>query len=255
MTRILFVDLDSTLVENRFSLRVLRSILEEVQVQTGESLESLGRALNAENMRRQREDPDHPQTMDWDDIAETIARERGVTLRQRVIDLWRAYASAEEVEILDDAPSMLRQMRASGWRIVLATKGLSKYQIPLLEATGMRDLFDDMLTPDLTGYLKTSPDYFTRYTSEPGNTFVHLGDHYYDDVICARRNGFLSILRAPIAELKAIHPLERPVYLGDFIDQISTYPREGSDVRPHAVVLSLQEVPTVITTLEDRRVK
>lgn len=255
MKRILFVDLDSTLVENRFSLRVLRSILEEVQVQTGESLESLGRALNTENMRRQREDPDHPLTMDWDDIAETIARERSVALRQRVIDLWRAYASAEEVDILDDAPSMLRQMRASGWRIVLATKGLSKYQLPVLEAAGMRDLFDDLLTPDLTGYLKTSPDYFARYTREPGNTFVQLGDHYYDDVICARRNGFLSILRAPIAELAAIHPLERPAYLGDFIDQISTYPREGSDVRPHAVVLSLQEVPAVITTLEDRGVQ
>ena len=255
MTRTLFVDLDSTLVENRFSLRVLRSILEEIQAQTSEALESLWRALNAENMRRQREAPDHPLTMDWDDIAETIARERGVTLQQRVIDLWRAYASAEEVDILDDAPAMLRQMRASGWRIVLATKGLSKYQIPVLEATGMHDLFDDMLTPDLTGYLKTSPDFFARYTSKAGDTFVHLGDHYYDDVICARRNGFLSILRAPIAELSAIHPLERPVYLGDFIDRISTYPREGSDVRPHAVVLSLQEVPAVITTLEGRSVK
>jgi putative hydrolase of the HAD superfamily len=245
-----FFDIDSTLVENQFSRKVLGELLGHVAPFAQKTVMELGRELSKENTERQKIDPDHPLTMDWDDIAETIAKRYGTTLPDKVLTLWERYASADLVEVLDDAPSMLTVLREKGYRLVIATKGLKKYQDPVLNAVNLMPYFDDMLTPDLTGYLKTTPAYFNKYTSQPHDTsFIQVGDHYYDDVMCAVNNGFLSIMRAPIEDLESLDPLERPHYLHLHRQQISTYPKESTDILPNAVVVSLQEVPSVIERL------
>ena len=249
MQTTLFVDIDSTLVENRFSFRVLSDVLGEIADATGKEIGELGREMGAENARRQAEDPDHPLTMDWDDIVETLAARYDVRLSRRVIDLWQAYAHADEVELLDDSPRVMAALRNGQRRLVIATKGLSKYQLPVLQVGGLIELFDEILAPDLTGYLKTSPAYFGDYLSTPGR-YIHIGDHYYDDVMCARRNGFYSVLRAPIEEPAAFSPFERPAHLDAYTERISTYPASGTDLRPHALVLSLAELPEVIAEIE-----
>lgn len=248
MQTILFFDLDSTLVVNHFSGRVLRTVLAEVAEASGKSLKDLSRELGAENTRRQELDPDHILTMDWADIAVSIARNYGVTLSNSVDDLWRTYANAQEVEILDNAAQVLAQIK-TGRTIVLTTKGLSKYQDPVLEVTGLDAYFDAILTPDKVGYLKTSPAYFQGYQGQNA-LFIQIGDHYYDDIICAKRNGFYAILRAPIAELAPYSPFERPQFLAQYQAAISTYPTTGTDILPDALILSLEELPTVIRHIE-----
>ena len=247
---ILFFDLDSTLIDNQFSGRAIRQLLDEIAVSSGESREELGQELAERNRQRQANDPDHPRTMDWNDIMHELARERGVTLSNTVDALWRQYASTEGVQVLDNAPQVLDELQ-DGRRLVLATKGLSKYQNPVLDVTGLGAYFDDVLTPDKTGYLKTSPGYFADYLGRDDALFIQVGDHYVDDVICARRNGFYPVLRAPVEGLRPYAPFERPQYLPDHADDVPHFP-DDTDIRPEAVVVTLQEVPAVVRQLEAR---
>lgn len=251
MHTIVFVDVDSTLVENRFSRKVIGILLQEIASVTGKSLSELGEKIVAENSYRQKNDPDNVLTMDWDDIVLTLAARYQVTLSRPLLGLWQDMALPADVEILDNSPAVMQQLKAPHRQLVVATKGLMKYQLPVLRAAGLETMFEDILTPDKTGYLKTTPAYFHRYLSAyPDACFIQIGDHYVDDLICAKRNGFYSILRAPIMELADLTPFERPKRLPEFVSQISTYPAGGSDVLPDAVVVNLAEVPDVITAIE-----
>lgn len=246
---IIFFDLDATLVENQFSRKVLRKLLSEIAVACGKDVREVGKALGDENRRRQQTQPDDPLTMDWQDIMQTIAAQHGATLSAGVDALWKAAANPKDVDILDDAHAMLEQVKAPHRKLVIATKGLSKYQNPVLNVTDLRRHFDDILTPDITGYLKTTPQYFDKY-KEQDALFIQVGDHYYDDVIVAQRNGFKTILRAPIEEIAVYDPVDRPDMLSQYAGRIHTYPDHGTDVKPDAVVISLQEVPQLITKFE-----
>lgn len=248
MQTIIFFDIDSTLIENRFSAKAIRQLLEEIAPMAEKSVQALGQELGAENSRRQIDNPDHPLTMDWHDIVQSIAEKYGVTLSSDVDTLWNKYADADDVEILDDVHTVLPKLK-QGRKLVIATKGLSKYQNPVLQVSGLDAHFDDVLTPDITGYLKTTKDYFEKYLDEEA-LFIQVGDHFYDDVMCAKRNGFYSVLRAPIEALSVYDPFDRSKVLNQYLDQIKTYPKDGTKVRPDAIVISLQELPSVIERIE-----
>ncbi|QPC82811.1 HAD family hydrolase [Phototrophicus methaneseepsis] len=248
---IIFFDIDATLVENRFSTRVMADILQEIADASGQPRDALGRALVAENQRRQLETPDDPLTMDWGDIALTVAQQYGVSLSQSLDALWEAYANVDEVDLLDDSPAVVASLKAPHRQLVIATKGLSKYQYPVLRVSGLLDLFDGILAPDIAGLHKASPGYHNSYTrTAPDALIVQVGDHYEDDVMAPKRNGFVSILRAPIEELAVHDAFERPQYFPAYADRLHTYPKEGTNVLPDAIVLSLQEVPALINQLE-----
>ena len=257
MQTIIFFDLDSTLVENRFSRKAIVPLLQEIADATGEKLETIGSEMGNENWRRQLDDPDNVLTMDWDDIIQTIAQRHNVTLSRTVLDGWREFARADDVTVLDNAHEVLRRLRQVGHKVILATKGLSKFQLPVLDAINMRHLFDEILTPDITGYLKTSPGYFAEYAQQRHKyRLIQVGDHYFDDVICAKRNGFYAILRAPVEAMREASAYERAANIYQYADRIPSYPSEGTAVRPDAVVLSLEEVPAIVNALdgEDKRI-
>jgi putative hydrolase of the HAD superfamily len=250
-TTVLLVDIDSTLVENRFSRRAIGTLLDEMAAATGKTVRELGSELGEENTRRQQEDADNVLTMDWDDILLTLATRYNVTLSRPLIELWEAYAALDEVDVLDNAADVMRALKTDWRKLIIATKGLTKYQRPVLQVAGLLDVFDTILTPDNTGYLKTSSAYFDGIRAAyPGALFIQIGDHYYDDVICAKRNGFLSIMRAPIEGLQALDPFERPAQLLNYRSLIPSYARTETDVLPDAVVVSLQELPDVVGRLE-----
>ena len=252
MQTILFFDIDLTLVHNQFSWTVLRKPMEELLAASGKSVDELAQELAAENSLRQQTDPDNILTMDWQDIVQQMAQKYGVTLSNSVDKLWLDYAETDGVEVLDNAPQVLQQLKADHRQLVIATKGLSKYQDPVLAAAKLTHYFDDILAPDKTGYLKTSPAYFDKYRNHEA-LFIQIGDHYYDDVMCAKRNGFYSVMRAPIDALAAYDPFERPNRLEQHANEIHTYPSAGTDIRPDAVVLSLAEVPDVIARIESQQ--
>lgn len=252
MQTILFFDLDATLIENGFSRKAIAPLLQELADATDENLDTIFDIFENENLRRQTEDPDNVLTMDWNDILITLASRYAVTLSDTIDNRWQEVANADDVEILDDAPVVLKSLQQAQRKIVLSTKGLLKYQMPVLEVTGLKQFFDDILTPDITGYLKTTPDFFAKY-KDADALKIQIGDHYYDDVICAKRNGFHSVMRAPIAELTVYDPFDRPQRVADFRDRIRFYPDEVSDILPDAVVTSLKELPDVIKRIESQQ--
>lgn len=249
ITTLLFFDLDATLVENRFSRKAVAPLIEEFAQKTGQSVDEAFRAFSAENMRRQRDNPDHVLTMDWDDILHSLAQQHAVTLSERIDPRWQRFAHVDDIEILDHSLQVLRQLQAPHRQLILATKGLSKYQDPVLRLTGLDALLDDILTPDITGYLKTSDGYFDKYRSHTA-VKIQIGDHYYDDVICPKRRGYYSVMRVPLEAVCDSSPFERPRHLAELRDHISTYPEDGSDVVPDAVVVSLEELPALIPQIE-----
>jgi putative hydrolase of the HAD superfamily len=251
---VIFVDIDSTLVENRFAAGIFAEFIAHVATESGASAADVRQALTLENERRQRDDPNNALTMDWEDIAHTVAARFGSHPPASVDALWHERAAREGIDVLDDAHSVLQSLLRPHRRLVIATKGLAKYQQPVLDVTGLGLYFDDVLTPDRTGCLKTEPCFFRAYTSGgfADTLFIQVGDHYFDDVICARRNGFLPVLRAPIAALGAEAPLARIATLAAHAASIPTYRQPEAKVWPEAVVISLAEVPTLIDTLEAR---
>lgn len=249
MPTLLFFDLDATLVENQFSRQAIVPLLQEIADASDQSVEQVGRAMGDENWRRQQDTPNHPLTMDWHDIVLTIAEKHGVMLSEQVDERWQAIASADGVDVLDNAPDVLRTLKAPHRKIILSTKGLRKYQMPVLDVTGLKAHFDDILTPDITGYLKTKPEYFAKY-ADTDALKIQIGDHYFDDVICAQEKGYFCILRAPIDALRELDPFERPQHIATHREQIKTYPRAGTEVVPDAVVVSLKELPPIIEKLE-----
>jgi FMN phosphatase YigB (HAD superfamily) len=177
---ILFFDIDLTLVDNKFSGALIHDILEEMANACGESIDTLSKALGAENTRRQLEDPDNVLTMDWADMVQQMAQKHTVTLSGSFDKLWLEYAQTQGVDVLDNAPQVLQRLKTTYRTLVIATKGLSKYQDSVLETAGLTHYFDDILTPDKTGYLKTSPAYFDKYRNHDA-LFIQIGEHYYDD--------------------------------------------------------------------------
>lgn len=249
MQTILFFDLDATLVHNKFSRKAIGPLLQEIAAVSDKTPEALGRAIGDENYRRQQDDPNNPLTMDWGDIVAGIAEQYGVTLSDTVDERWQAAAHVDDVVVFDNAPDVLTELAAPHRKIVLSTKGLSKYQLPVLEVTNLKKHFDDILTPDITGYLKTQTGYFAKY-ADVDALKIQIGDHYYDDIMCAREKDYRCILRLPLDDLADLDPFERPSALMNHRDAIKTYPRSGTDVLPDAVVVSLEELPMVVQKLE-----
>lgn len=249
MKTIIFFDLDETLMRNPFGTVVIPAVTQELIAKTGLEARDIVNALVDENERRQRElAPDDVSIMDWDDIAQQFAQGQGVTLEASAVKLVEAHAAPPHTEVLDDAPAILRQLASLERRLVVSSKGLSKYQFPVMRALGLYDLFDDFLTPDLAGWLKTDARYYGKYQPEAALR-INVGDHLYDDVFCPKSFGHRAVLVARVAAMADIPPLERPNYVLDFREEIEFF---NGDLftPPDAVVVHLSELPEVIAAIE-----
>lgn len=241
----LFIDLDGTIMENPFHTAVFPYLTDHLVPQLGITAAELRQAFFTENKDRLRQWEAYGavKSMDWDDIVETVVRRYGLDVPRRVCDLVVEHSRAPYIRALDDAPTVLRELAQPGHRrLVVSSMGLSRYQMPVLEALGMAELFHDFLMPDLTGYLKTDLRFFSRYTAQdaPG-LFISVGDNYSHDVIHPKQFGFRSVYKAnSMPELAAYSPFERPSHLPE------------SEALPDAVILSMTELPAVVEALEAR---
>ena len=122
------------------------------------------------------------------------------------------------------------------------TKGLRKYQQPILDALGLTPYFTAILTPDTQQALKRDRAFYGDWPARAALT-VMVGDYYADDVLPAHSFGFKTVWKPAVlpAELHAMDPFER----------VARYPYTAEQtVRPAALILSLAEAPAVVQTLE-----
>lgn len=238
---VLFIDLDETLIEGPFDQTVWPAVLEELSAKTGLPIEPLMREIVVENRERQN-DASIPAiaAMDWDDIVQTVAARHGVALEARLVTLVRANAAATKV--LDDGAAVLRRLASPGRALVVATKGLAKYQRPLLDAAGLTPLFQDILTPDRSNALKKHSGFFADWP-ERAKLHIMVGDRYDDDVVYPSARGFKTVWK----QIKVPEPLHNQ----DPFTRARLYPyADWQAARPDAIIVSLTELPDVVYHLE-----
>lgn len=234
-------DLDHTLISGPFGIGVWPNLLRELAGKTGLAREDLYRMLLDENERRQGV-PGIPAVaaMDWDDIAASVARRLGVALESDVCAL--AAAHAAQSRVLDDGLAVLRALRAPGRALVVATKGLAKYQQPVLDALGLTPLFDDILTPDVHGALKRDRAFWGDWPQR-ARLAIMVGDRYDDDIEAPARCGFKTVWR--------LDDLSDDLRQGDPFDRARRFSYSPEQtVRADAIIASLQELPAVVERLE-----
>ena len=241
---VLFIDLDGTLMTNPFETAVWPVIGDELAQKTGVSSSAILQMIDDENAARQRDESITPiLAMDWDDITLTVARRFGVTLTANCTELVRAHAASHS-SLLDYALEALRELAAPHRALVVATKGLAKYQQPVMDALGLTPLFTDIITPDTHDGLKKHRHFFGDWPQRAQHSIM-VGDLYNDDVLYPTRHGFKSIWkpRASLVpnELSHLNPFARA--------QDFPYSPQQS-VHPSAILLSLRELPATVVKME-----
>jgi FMN phosphatase YigB (HAD superfamily) len=251
MATTLFFDLDGTLMTNPFWKVVFPQVTESLAQQTGKTPQAMFEIIMAEHDRRlQHPLEDRPLTMDWEDIFAAVARAYHAQVTLSAEALVIAHAAPPNSEALDKAPDVLRRLRQSGGRkLVAASMGLSKYQFPVMKALGLYDCFDDFLMPDTTGYLKTERGFYGDYLYQP-DLRIHIGDRYDHDCYFPKNLGARVVMRLPFSELAAPDPFDRPRYLDKLKGRISGLVNGGIPVLPDAVVIHLRELEKVIGRME-----
>jgi len=243
---VIFVDVDNTIISGPFESAVFPIILREMAAKSGLAIDKIRRLIVKENIDRQ-QDPTVPAivAMDWDDIVEVVASRLGFRISEKVIDIVRTHARPPYSHVLDDAKSILKQIANPHRVLVAVTKGLAKYQLPILDALELTNLFTDILTPDKNSALKKELAFYGKW---PHLTEfqISVGDHYEDDVIAPRAFGFKTIWIPDREEglneqMQALSPFERPPNY--------SY-QDNLQIRPDAIILSLQELPKVVEQIE-----
>ena len=239
---VVFLDLDGTLMINPFECAVWPVVVGEIAEKSGESFEVVLNLISAENDARQ----NNPAVsavlaMDWDDITQTIAARLGVRLEASCEALVREYAATHS-SVLDNAHEVLQELNASHRALVVATKGLAKYQQPVLDALGLNPFFTAILTPGSHHALKKQAAFFGSWPSETCLQIM-VGDRYDDDVQGPSAHGFKTIWKRP--DLSPMFQKKDPfarALMYDYTPEQTT-PAD-------AIIYSLAELPALVRRFE-----
>jgi FMN phosphatase YigB (HAD superfamily) len=239
---VVFFDLDGTFMVNPFDTAVWPVVMGEIAQKASLPLEQVSDLIIEENRLRQDDANVLAVTaMDWDDITQTVAARLGVSLDSSCVDLVCAHALSHSF-VLNDGADVLRELTAPHRALVVATKGLAKYQQPVLDALGLTPLFTTILTPDTHGALKKSPAYYGDWAAGT-RLQIMVGDRYDDDVAPAGSYGFKTVwkLENLEASLRGKDPFARAL-LYDYAPH--------QHITADAIITSLQELPAVVRRLE-----
>ena len=192
MSPTLFMDLDGTIMRNPFWTAVFPIVSDQLAAAAGLPAQDVLRMIMEENRRRMRSGKDVALAMDWDDIVRSVAARLGALWQLSVEQLVIDNCKPPHIEMLDQADQALEAALRRGWRLVVASHGLCKYQLPVLQALGLYSLFTDVATPDTRLCLKPDRCFWLPYV-ESERPAVHLGDLYQDDVLAPKTCGVLAV--------------------------------------------------------------
>lgn len=242
---VVFIDLDATILRGPFESAVFPVVLPELAIKSGLDVKEVRRRVFQEYLDRQKA-PGIPATLavDWDDILDTVAARLGVKLEARALEIANSHAGPPYSAMLDDAGHVLQSLAAPQRALVVATRGLGKYQLPVLDALGLTPFFTDILTPDANHALKQDLAFY-GYWPWSTRLQISVGDQYEDDVAAPSRFGFKTVwkLNAPDGDLLQADPFDRPARFNYSFQQTT---------RPDAIILSLHELLQVVKCLEQQ---
>lgn len=130
-------------------------------------------------------------------LGEDVERSRGDAIRDTVSDAFRRIAKERTFVMFDGAESLLRDLRARGIRLALATSSKDADLDLMMESAGvdLRPLFDAVVTKSDVDASKPDPDVVQCAVEKLGvdaARCVMVGDTEYD-VLSAQRAGVRSV--------------------------------------------------------------
>ena len=187
-------DLDGTLVTSPFA-GVLHSVAAEITAETGEVAADVAADILAEHERRLLADP--YAAYDWASIVAATAGRFGSRWSGSLVSRLEDALADPGVRVLhENTRASLEALRATGCRVVLLTNGRGEFQVPVLRAAGLHDVFDDVVTSDAVGTAKPAPEMFGRALGDRSR-LVHVGDRLDHDIAGAAAVGAAGILLRP----------------------------------------------------------
>ena len=247
---VVFVDLDATIIRGPFESAVFPVLFAELAQKSGLAVKEIRRLVIQENLDRQ-QDVNYPaiRAMDWDDVFDTVAARLDVKLETKAVEIANSHAGPPYAAVLDDADQVLNRLASPHRAIVAATKGLRKYQLPVLDALSLTPLFTDILTPDVSHALKRDPAFYGQWPVS-ARLQISVGDHYEDDVVSPRQFGFKAVWKVDPPDECKWGSLEQP-----FTRPANWRYLAGQSVRPDAIIFWLHELPQVVAGLEERALR
>ncbi|HEX7003856.1 MAG TPA: HAD family hydrolase [Trueperaceae bacterium] len=214
------LDLDGVIIQNPFYKGVLpriRAHLREAPGLSGLEPEEALRRINdaiSEEWKARMARGEFVSAYDWDSIYGAVALSLGAAPVPDVAGIVEECCGQEGmIALLPGAREGLEALRDAGFRLAAATNGYHPYQWPVLEALGIAELFDTVLSPDRVGFAKPDARFFAGV---PG-LVAHVGDTLEHDVLGARRAGVVSVwLAAELPESLRAVPLDERVGRPEF---------------------------------------
>lgn len=246
-------DLDGTLMQNPFGAHVFPEIQELLSNAMTKEFQAT-QALVAEHELRMNEKR-YVEAYDWDGIVQTVLEREGVALAIDVEQLVLKHCVTPKVYLLEEEiPHVLQTLKDEGYSLAVATNGFYKYQAPVLQAIGIYDYFDKVITPEMVGTGK--PDVGMLKEFDPQTIAAHVGDRIDHDIYLANQLNIPAILinRKLPAELEGLTPSQRAQHDISIELCLQQFSKEtGQEVaellpshRPTHIICSLNELPACL---------
>lgn len=246
-------DLDGTLMQNPFGAWVFPEIAEVVSGKAGKALDIVAKMV-AEHERRM-EQGKYVEAYDWDDILGVQCKQLGLHESFEIEPILRKHAVAPKISLLEPGIlEVLRALRARGFALAVVTNGFYKFQAPVMEALGLLDHFDEVLTPERVGTGKPDPGMIQALS---GEVVAHVGDRLDHDVQMANRKNISSVFidRTLPEEIKELGARTRSTDQRMVARCLEKWRKESKNTAvtvlpsifiPAVVIHSMQELPLIL---------
>lgn len=251
-------DLDGTLMQNPFGAWVFPEITAVVFGRLGHPHDIVSEMV-AEHEARMREGR-YVEAYDWDDILRERFRGLGLSDSFEIEPFVRKHSVPPKVKLLESGIlEFLSDLKARGYFLAAVTNGFYKYQAPVMEALGLIDKFDEVVTPERVGAGKPDPAILRGLG---GKIVAHVGDRLDHDVQLANRCDVAAILihKNLTAGLKSMSPFQRvkdPAGIQLCIEKGRKETKNASwneltvGLIPAAIIDSLHEISAILDAMQE----
>lgn len=252
-------DLDGTLMQNPFGAWVFPEIAEAVQGKLGRAHDIVAEMVE-EHEARMRQGR-FVEAYDWDEILNGRLRSLGIDEAMEIEPLVRKHSVPPKIGLLESGiREALLEVKAGGFSLAAVTNGFYKFQAPVMEALGLLELFDEVVTPERAGAGKPDPAILRPLD---GRIIAHVGDRLDHDVLLAARAGAAAVLvyrKLPV-ELKSMSPCMRvqdPRAVRLLIEKGMKESKQDDwmelpkELVPTAVIFSMQELRGILIAEKER---
>lgn len=224
----ILVDLDGTLIP----LSAWRPVFTEISKKIAEKAKldpvDVWKAARAKSLELIRAF-DH-RGFDWQYVFQLVASELDAGDAPDVLETLQRHLPTFTTN--EGAYEMLDKIKKMGYRVEIATNGLSTYQLPVIKALSLDKFIDGVRTSDMYNCPKTCPQFF--HDAE-----IAIGDNPIFDTYFPKKFGLYSI------------------FYGDWEKEVAKQKQrlgiDPADTRPDAVISTLREAPAAIHTVAKKK--